>query len=212
MENLLENKDQAVDLQLEEIKIDKFMDRFSNMNLTKNQLNEIKKGLDSKVDIRYYTTEHFDENQMYQIRRLLEFQKHSIRNDIEINLLANPQFTYGQMGEIRRAFENNLSIEEVISVANPQFTRVQMAMVRNMFKEGLDIEEVKNIAFPQYSAIHMYLLTEIIRKKGIDLIPDKAFDWTISTEKIIELTDQIKKDNKIISFDQHKKNVDNYER
>lgn len=77
------------------------------------QLHEIEKGIMNDIDIRYYLGEHFDANQMYQIRSLMEYKKNTGIKDIEISLIANKHLSYGQMGEIkgviRQAFLLNRS-------------------------------------------------------------------------------------------------------
>lgn len=156
-----------------------------------SQLHEIEKGIQNGVDVRYYLSENFNANQMYQIRMLLEFKKHTPR-DIEISILSNPNLSYGQMGELRRSFEAGLTNEQVQIIANHNFNRLQMSQIRRMFEDGnSSLEDVKNIAFPLYKFEQLWVIREIYEKiEDKSLLPDKLFDWDISLKELIDLKEE----------------------
>lgn len=176
-------------------KIISLTDKFENIKNTglynNHQLHEIEKGITNGVDIRYYLSENFNENQMHQIRMMLEFKKET-NKDIEISILSNPNLSYGQMGEIRRAFESGLTNEQVLIIANPSFNRLQMSQVRRMFEDGNSLEDVRNVAFPLYKFEQLWVIREIYEKvENKDILPDKLFDWENTLEEILVIQKEI---------------------
>ena len=145
------------------------------------QLHEIEKGIMSDVDIRYYLGEHFDANQMYQIRSLMEYKKNTGIKDIEVSIIANKHLSYGQMGEIKRCYQAGLSTEQILHIANPDLSRMQMSQLREMYLDGESIEEVKNVAFPLYKFEHLWTIREIYRSvSDKSMLPAEIYDWNMN--------------------------------
>ena len=145
------------------------------------QLHEIEKGIMSDIDIRYYLGEHFDANQMYQIRSLMEYKKNTGIKDIEVSIIANKHFSYGQMGEIKRCYQAGLSTEQILHIANPDLSRMQMSQLREMYLDGASIEEVKNVAFPLYKFEHLWTIREIYRSvSDKSMLPAEIYDWNMN--------------------------------
>ena len=72
----------------------------------KQQKKEILTGIESKVDISWYTKPEFNKEQMKQIRLSLE-------NNVDVSLFAKKEFNEHQMLEISlglKQFQKNLSI------------------------------------------------------------------------------------------------------
>lgn len=157
-------------------------DNLKDMHMYNDQqLHEIKKGIISDVDIRYYLGEHFDANQMYQIRSLMEYKKNTGIKDIEISLIANKHLSYGQMGEIKRCYHAGLSTEQILHIANPELSRMQMSQLREMYLDGASVDEVRNVAFPLYRFEHLWTLREIYRSvSDKSMIPEEIYDWNLS--------------------------------
>lgn len=159
------------------------------------QLHEIEKGIMNDIDIRYYLGEHFDANQMYQIRSLMEYKKNTGIKDIEISLIANKHLSYGQMGEIKRCYQAGLSTEQIIHIANPELSRMQMSQLREMYLDGASVEEVKNIAFPLYRFEHLWTLREIYRSvSDKSMIPEEIYDWNLSFSDLQKMKNEIIQD------------------
>lgn len=171
---------------------------FENQNIyDRFQIHEIEKGIINEIDIRYYLGENFNGNQMFQIRSLLEYKKETGRQDIEISLIANKHFSYGQMGELKRAYQSGLSAEQVMLIANPEITRMQMSQLREMFLDGATIDEVRNVAFPLYIFEHLWVIREIY--KAVDdksMLPDELYDWNLNIDDILKLRTDILKNTK----------------
>lgn len=155
---------------------------FKNQNsYDRFQLHEIEKGIINEIDIRYYIGEHFDANQMYQIRSLMEYQKNTGIKDIEISLIANKHLSYGQMGEIKRCYQAGLYTEQILHIANPSLSRMQMSQLREMYLDGASIEEVRNVAFPLYSFEHLWTIREIYKSvSDKSMLPEEIYDWNIN--------------------------------
>lgn len=171
---------------------------FENQNIyDRFQIHEIEKGIINEIDIRYYLGENFNANQMFQIRSLLEYKKETGREDIEISLIANKHFSYGQMGELKRAYQSGLSTDQVMLIANPEISRMQMSQLREMFLDGATIDEVRNVAFPLYRFEHLWVIREIY--KAIDdksILPDELYDWNLNIDDILKLKCDILKNTK----------------
>lgn len=219
-ENLI-NKDTRLDItvQLEELKMDiddpgiklkisNMLKRIENLFQTRefnqfenikntgiynvHQLHEIEKGIKNGIDIRYYAADHFNEGQMYQIRKLLEYKKIYNLENIDISLITNNHLSYGQMGEVRRSYEAGLETEQILVIANPDIPRMNMSQLREMFLDGASIEDVNNFTLPHFSFQHLWITREIFRDvKDKSLIPEKIFDWNSSIEELLEIKNQI---------------------
>lgn len=219
-ENLI-NKDTRLDItvQLEELKMDiddpgiklkitNMLKRIENLFQTRefnqfenikntgiynvHQLHEIEKGIKNGIDIRYYAADHFNEGQMYQIRKLLEYKKEYNLENIDISLVSNNHLSYGQMGEVRRSFGAGLEKEQITVIANPDIPRINMSQLREMFLDGASIEDVNNFTLPHFSFQHLWITREIFRDvKDKSLIPEKIFDWNSSIEELLEIKNQI---------------------
>lgn len=157
-----------------------------------HQLYEIEKGIKNGIDIRYYAADHFNEGQMYQIRKLLEYQKEYSIENIDISLITNNHLSYGQMGEVRRSYEAGLETEQVVVIADPEIPRMNMSQLREMFLDGASIEDVNNFVFSNFSFQHLWVTREIFKEvKDKSLIPEKIFDWNSSIEELLEIKNQI---------------------
>lgn len=219
-ENLI-NKDTRLDItvQLEELKMDiddpgiklkitNMLKRIENLFQTRefnqfenikntgifniHQLHEIEKGIKNGIDIRYYAADHFNEGQMYQIRKLLEYQKEYNLENIDISLITNNHLSYGQMGEVRRSFEAGLETEQITVIANPNIPRMNMSQLREMFLDGASIEDVTNFTLPHFSFQHLWITREIFKEvKDKSLIPENIFNWNSSLEELLEIKNQI---------------------
>lgn len=181
---------------------------FKNIGIYNNrQLHEIEMGLKNGIDVRYYLGENFNENQMHQIRMLQQFRKETGREDIEINIIANCNLDYKQMGVIRQAYELGMNTEQVFVLANPMLNREQMSQLKEMFLNGSSIEDVKNVAFPVYDFQHLWVIREVYENiKSKELLVEDLFNWESSLEKILEVKEEImrSKDNELYGIEDHK--------
>lgn len=131
----------------------------------------------------------FNEGQLYQINKLIEYKKETNR-DIDVRVLSNPNLNYGQMGEIRRAYESGLTNEQVIIIANPEIPKANMVQLKEMFLDGMKIKDVSNFASASFSFQHLWICRDIFRKvKDMSLIPqkEKIFDCNISSKELIDI-------------------------
>ena len=67
----------------------------------KNQIEQIKLGLNNYVDISIYAKKEFDWQKMYVIRKGLE-------KGIDVSVYVKPEFNAGQMDQIRLGLFNSL--------------------------------------------------------------------------------------------------------
>ena len=100
------------------------------------QLEQIRIGLENKVDVSIYEKREFNWEQMMEIRLGLE-------NKVNVSTYAKPEFSWEQMHEIRMGLEENLDISVY---TNPEFDWEQMSnireallLLRNKSKEDIDI-------------------------------------------------------------------------
>lgn len=131
----------------------------------------------------------FNEGQLYQINKLIEYKKETNR-DIDIRVLSNPNLNYGQMGELRRSFESGLTNEQVKIIANPEIPKANMVQLKEMFLDGMKIKDVSNFASASFSFQHLWICRDIFRKvKDISLIPkkEKIFDCNISSKELLDI-------------------------
>jgi hypothetical protein len=73
------------------------------INITKfnwYQMNQIKQGLEHKLDVSFYTKPEFNPNQMREIREGLE-------QSLDVSIYAKPEFNWVRMCEIRIGLEEN---------------------------------------------------------------------------------------------------------
>ena len=69
--------------------------------------------------------------------------------------------------QVREAFENGLTVEQVELFARPEFTKLKMYQLRLAFEKGLSIEQVKVIANPKFSSNKMMdLICEFNKKRA----------------------------------------------
>lgn len=117
---------------------------YEDQGFYKWQLDQIKEGLRSGVDVSIYADPKFEFRQMREIRLGLE-------EGLDVSLYADPKFESGQMLVIRRGLEDGL---DVSVYADPQFNWSQMNEIRKGLESGVD---VSTYADPKYHFEEMEL-------------------------------------------------------
>lgn len=131
---------------------------FDSSEFDDSRMNEIRKGLESGVDISQYADPKFYARQMRQIRLGLESGidisqyadpkidgpkmeeiRLGLESGVDISWYANPKkFTSGQMEEIRKGLESGV---DVSVYADPKFDWSQMREIREGLESGVDVSQ-----------------------------------------------------------------------
>lgn len=158
------------------------------------QMEEIRRGLESKVDVGIYADVKYDGAQMCEIREGLESGVDTtiysdpeipwqimqrVRLDLEdetedrfgIDFYSNPEFDWEQLEEIRLGLEASL---DTTIYAKPEFTWAQMEQIRWGLEDGVDTSVY---AKAEINEIWMYYIRKGLID-GFDLSPyvDSRFD------------------------------------
>jgi hypothetical protein len=94
-----------------------------------DQMFQIRRGLEAGVNVSVYAKTVFNANQMFQIRRGLE-------TGVNVSVCAKPVFDANQMFQIRRGLEAGL---DVSIYAKPEFDWMQMEQLRRGLEAGVDV-------------------------------------------------------------------------
>lgn len=130
------------------VEIDKFMDELKNEGkFDINQMNEIRKGLESKVKVSVYADPTFDWEQMREIREGLE-------SKVDVKIYVNDIFDSLQMREIRKGLESKVDVR---IYANTIFDSLQMHEIRKGLESKVDVSVYRN---PTINWEKMYRMRE----------------------------------------------------
>ncbi len=121
---------------------------------TKEQMNEIQKGIFENIDVSIYANPKFSAEQMYAIRKGLEKR-------LDVGIYADPKFNAEQMAQIREGLENKV---DVSMYADEKFDWKQMWQIGWGLKDGLNVSVYTNPKFD-------YMQMEEIRR-GIKINVD----------------------------------------
>lgn len=149
-----------------------------NKKFTKAQIGQIEAGIrDHLTDeqIGVFASERFTATQMLFIKRLytLPNRKFTLK---EIELIANPDFSIGQMDMIKWGFNSNLSFEQVKIYASTEFTEDQMNVILAGLQDYIQVEQYADARFDagQMDEIRIGL------KSGLDVSLYKDPDFNIN--------------------------------
>ena len=143
------------------IKSAKTLEDYENMGVfNEYQMKQIRKGLESGVDVSVYADPKYNDFQMEQIRLGLE-------NDVDVSVYADPKYDEFQMGEIREGLETGV---DVSMYADPKYVWRQMEEIRLGLENGVD---VSMYADPKYVWGQM----REIRKSLEGPAKPKRVDW-----------------------------------
>lgn len=160
---------------------------FREQGFTEYQLIELKKGLESGVDVKLYANKNYLAVQMRQIRYGLEdgldvslyndekydwFQMEEIRRGIksgvDISIFSKETYSYEVMREIRKALEDNIHIEKFAFIGADKLRELHLAILDKQdimpyIKEGYVSEQLEEIRYAM--------------KQGFEIDPflDKAY-------------------------------------
>lgn len=93
---------------------------YADPKFNRGQMNEIRQGLEDGLDVSIYAHPEFDWEQMYEI---LE----GLRDGLDVSIYAYPKFDWAQMYEIRKGLRDGL---DVSIYADPKFNWKQMQKIR----------------------------------------------------------------------------------
>lgn len=121
------------------------------------QMEEIRLGLEHGIDIRRYLQEGFDWMQLSEIRL-------GIEHGVDISTYAKQEYLSQQMYEIRVGLENKIDVSRYL---NPSYDWFQMEEIRKGLERGDNIEVYAN---ERYDSMTMRQIRKAM-EKGIDLLP-----------------------------------------
>ena len=111
-------------------------------------------------------------NQCEEDNKFDNYQMEEIRKGFEnrltleqIKTYADPKFDDNQMQEIRIGFEDRLTLEQVKFYADPKFRKSQMQEIRIGFEDRLTLEQVKIYADPKFRKSQMEEIREGFENK-----------------------------------------------
>lgn len=148
---------------------------------TQDQVNEIKEGLDSGLDVSVYAKKEFLAIQMHQIRR-------GLQEELPVESYASADFDWFQMEEIRKGLQGGLDIK---LYASPSVSYDRMRQIRKGLKKGINLSNYARLDAGVLRELRKALLSKIyiveyiqqgynaeqleqIRKaleKGLDIVP-----------------------------------------
>lgn len=116
------------------------MDRMENRpeteEFTKNQLDEIQKGIDAGIDVTLYAKKDFLAIQMQQIRL-------GLQAGVQAERYAKAEYDWFQMEELRKGLEEGIDIS---SFESPDISHDKMQQIRLGLSEGIDLSAYKRLA------------------------------------------------------------------
>ena len=121
----------------------------------KEQIKELKLGIDSKVEVSVYFDTRFIGMQMRQIRL-------GLQDNLPVAVYTNAMYDWLQMEEIRKGLKRNLNVRKY---ASPQIPFDKMREIRKGLEEKIDLTE-----YIQYSAEMMREIRKSM-EVNMDIIP-----------------------------------------
>ena len=106
-------------------------DEYLKSGFTLDQVNEIREGLESGLDVSVYAKKEFFAIQMRQIRLGLE-------EKLQVETYASAEYDWFQMEEIRKGLQDKLDIRKY---ANPAVSYDRMRQIRLGLEDGIDLHE-----------------------------------------------------------------------
>lgn len=116
--------------------IDQEIKRYEEQGFDDWQIYEIRKGLETDIDVSVYANLNLTDDEMQQKREALEMAKQKTakltgqsqkEEEIENNKINKNEFTYGQQRQIDLGLENKINVGKY---ANPQFDSFKMEQIR----------------------------------------------------------------------------------
>lgn len=116
--------------------IDQEIKRYEEQGFDDWQIYEIRKGLETDIDVSVYANLNLTDDEMQQKREALEMAKQKTakltgqsqkEEEIENNKIDKNEFTYGQQRQIDLGLENKINVGKY---ANPQFDSFKMEQIR----------------------------------------------------------------------------------
>lgn len=97
------------------------LEKYSEMGIEEDELIEIEEGLRNGLDVSVYAKPCFDFQQMYEIRKGMQFI------GVDVSIYADAKYTGNQMHEIREGLENGI---DVSSYLDPNLDWFDMEQIR----------------------------------------------------------------------------------
>ena len=161
-------------------------DELEKMNIdlsefTEDQIEELRTGLNSAVDISIYAKKEYLAAQMMQIRIGLE-------NNINVQPYADPKYDWFQMEEIRKGIERHV---DVTSFAKPEYPYQVMRELRKALEKGVNLTSQTDLDAETLRQIRK------AKVSGFDVQPyiDKGYKGSQLQEITYALSNNIKPEN-----------------
>ena len=132
---------------------------FEETEFDKDQIDEIRKGLENGIDVSKYADPQFNFDQMREIRLGLE-------EGLDVSKYADSNFDSRQMNQIKTGLYLSLNVD---IYADPKFNWSQMAQIRWGLEDGLDVSKYADPRF------HWSEMEKI--KKEIEEKTKKGINW-----------------------------------
>ena len=129
--------------------------QYADLKFDGDQMEEIRKGLESGVDVSWYADPKFNDTKMYEIRLGLE-------SGVDVSQYADPKFGWAQMETIRKGLESGV---DVSWYADPEFNWKQMREIKDGLEAGVDVSQY---ADPKFDREQMWEIREGL-EHGVDV-------------------------------------------
>ena len=117
--------------------IEQEMKKYEEVKYTESQMEEIREGLKSGINVSIYADPKFNDEQMGVIRYALE----NGLNDVEIKKYIDPKFDKSQMYELFLGLEADINVS---TYADPKLSWKEMDIIRkNLKREKTGIKNLR---------------------------------------------------------------------
>ena len=131
------------------------LEQCKQKGFNKDQIKEIKYGLEHGIDVLKYIDTRYDKNQIGQVLWGIEM-------GLDVSYYNNPEFNWHQMTILRQGLRDGL---DVTICADPKFNAKQMAQILTGLHRGVDVSLYAN---PKFSSQKMYEIRQKL-EKGLDV-------------------------------------------
>lgn len=153
---------------------------------TRDQLDEIEKGKEAGVDVKWYENPKFLAIQMQQIRL-------GLMEGLQVECYANPEYDWFQMEEIRKGLKEGVDIS---LYASADITYDRMQQIRLGLREGIDLAFYKRLDAGVLKQMRLAIKNKVnivpFIIEGYD--PEQLEAIREALEKGIDITDWVKKE------------------
>ena len=129
--------------------------KFNIDDFTRNQLEEIQKGLEQKLNVSVYTKKEFLAIQMQQIRL-------GLQDNLPVEKYANPSFDWLQMEQIRMGLKDGIDISKY---AKPEISYDRMQQIRLSLLDNIDLSAFTKLEAGVLKQLHLAI------KNNVRIVP-----------------------------------------